>query len=322
MKAIQFETTGGPEVLRVVDVELEAPKPGEVQVRVHAAGVNFMDTLFRSGAYPCAPPSGIGVECAGLVAAVGEGVTGFSIGQRVACGTGGLGAYAEFYNVAASRLAAIPDEISFEVAAAVMMKGLTSDYLLNRAAKLTTGSSVLIHAAAGGVGSLACQWAKHLGATVIGVVGSSTKSEAARRFGCDHVVSLDVEDLRSRVTEITAGRGVDVVLDSVGKAVFDASIDSLGRYGRYVSYGHASGAIEPVDPNRLGANALWLTRTSVYTYTGTSEEHAAGAGRLFDVLQSGAVQAHIGEQFPLREAALAHRRLESRETTGSIILIP
>lgn len=322
--AIRFAHTGGPEVLHWEEVELPSPGPGDALVRHTAIGVNFIDVYHRTGLYPVPSlPSGIGMEAAGVVEGVGEGVTEVGVGDRVAYATAPIGAYATWRCVPAARLVRIPPGISDEEAAAMMLKGMTAQYLLRRTYRVQPGEQIVFYAAAGGVGSIACQWAKHLGAEVIGVVGSDEKAALARSFGCAHTIVYTRERVTDRVREITGGKGVPVVYDSVGKATFFDSLDCLAARGLMVSFGNASGLVPPFDIQQLAwRGSLYLTRPTLATYTATREELQAAAGELFDVVLSRAVRIHIGQRFALREAQAAHRALESRTTTGAIVLLP
>ncbi len=315
---------GGPEVLEVEQFEPTSPGPGEALVRQTAIGLNYIDTYFRTGLYP--PPAGLpfvpGNEAAGVVEAVGEGVSEVRVGDRVAYASG-PGSYTTHRIIPARLLVPLPDSVSDEQAAAMMLKGMTARYLLRQTYVVKPGDTVLIHAAAGGVGLIACQWAKHLGATVIGTVGSESKVALARDHGCDHVIVLGRDDLVGRVKEITNGRGVPVVYDGIGKDTFMSSLDCLQPRGLMVSFGNASGPVEPFNIGILAAKgSLYLTRPTLYTYTATREDLLACANELFDVVAKGAVRIEIHQRFPLREAAAAHRALESRATTGSTVLLP
>jgi NADPH2:quinone reductase len=320
---IRVHKTGGPEVLQFEQAEIGRPGPGQARLRQTAVGLNFIDVYFRSGLYP--PPSlpfTPGMEGAGVVEEVGDGVTDIAAGQRVAY-AGPIGAYAEERLVPADRLVPVPDGISDEQAAAMMLKGLTAHYLLRRTFRVQSGQTILFHAAAGGVGLIACQWAKHLGATVIGTVGSEQKAELARAHGCDHLIRYDQEDLVARVREITGGKGVPVVYDSVGQSTFQKSLDCLAPLGMMVSFGQSSGKVPPLDTGILAQKgSLYLTRPTLMTYVAARADLLAGAHELFDVVQSGAVRIEIHQRFALRDAAEAHRTLESRKTTGSSILLP
>ncbi len=322
VKAIRVHETGGPEKLIYEDVELPAPGAGEVRVKHTAIGLNFIDVYFRTGLYPTALPAIPGGEGAGIVVSVGDGVTGFKPGDRVAYAAG-PGSYAEERNVGAAVLLKLPDDISDETAAAMMLKGLTSQYLLRRTYKVQKGDTVLIHAAAGGVGLIACQWAKHLGATVIGTVGSKDKVDLAKAHGCDHVINYRDEDFVARVAEITGGKKCEVVYDGVGKATFPASLDCLKPFGMFVSFGNASG---PVDAFSLG---LLMQKGSLYATRPTLNTHAADrkvleemAAELFDVVRSGAVKIPVHARYKLADAAKAQIALEGRATTGATVLIP
>ncbi|WP_153132119.1 quinone oxidoreductase family protein [Dechloromonas hortensis] len=321
--AIRIHQTGGPDVLRWEEVELPAPAPGEATVRHHAVGLNFIDTYHRSGLYPLPLPAGLGLEGAGVIEAVGEGVSEVKVGDRVAYAGGPVGAYAEVRNIPAHRLLKLPDSITFETAAAMMLQGLTAAYLLRRTYRVQAGDSVLIHAAAGGVGLIACQWAKALGATVIGTVGSAAKGELARAHGCDHVINYSSENFTQRVREITGGEGVPVVYDGVGKDTFMGSLDCLRPQGMMVSYGNASGPVPPVDLLLLSQKgSLFITRPTLMSYTAKREDLLALGAELFAVLASGQVKVEVNQRYALKDAAQAQRDLEARKTTGSTILLP
>ncbi len=320
---IRFERTGGPEVLQWVEADVPPPAAGEVRIRHAAVGLNFIDTYHRSGLYPVPLPSGLGQEAAGVIEALGEGVTGFAVGDRVAYVGGPLGAYSEVRNLAADLLVGLPDDLSFEQGAAMMMQGLTAQYLLRRTYRVQPGDTVLIHAAAGGVGLIACQWAKALGATVIGTVSSDAKAELARRHGCDHTIIYTRESVSARVREITDGEGVPVVYDSIGKDTFMDSLACLRPLGMMVTFGNASGpvpAFEPALLSRMGS--LFLTRPTLFHYTARRRDLLEMAGELFAVVASGQVRLSINQRYPLKDAAIAHRELEARRTTGSSVLIP
>lgn len=320
--AIRFHQTGGPEVLRWEEVAVGDPAPGEARVRHEAIGLNFIDTYHRGGLYPLPLPSGLGREGAGVVEAVGDGVTDIKPGDRVAYGTGPLGAYSEVRCMPADRLHKLPDGIDFKTGAAMMLQGMTTAYLLLHTYPVQPGDKVLIHAAAGGVGLIACQWAKALGATVIGTVSSEAKAELARKHGCDHVILYTQEDVASRVREIT-GEGVAVVYDGVGKDTFMASLDSLRRRGMLVTFGNASGAVPPFDPLLLSRKgSLYVTRPVLDHYSTTRAELLVLGNALFDVVLSGKVKIEVNQTYALAEAAQAHRDLEARKTTGSTVLIP
>ncbi len=321
--AIRIHQTGGPDVLRWEEVELPAPAPGEATVRHHAVGLNFIDTYHRSGLYPLPLPAGLGLEGAGVIEAVGEGVSEVKVGDRVAYAGGPVGAYAEARNIPAHRLLKLPDSITFETAAAMMLQGLTAAYLLRRTYRVQAGDSVLIHAAAGGVGLIACQWAKALGATVIGTVGSAAKGELARAHGCDHVINYSSENFTQRVREITGGEGVPVVYDGVGKDTFMGSLDCLRPQGMMVSYGNASGPVPPVDLLLLSQKgSLFITRPTLMSYTAKREDLLALGAELFAVVASGQVKVEVNQRYALKDAAQAQRDLEARKTTGSTILLP
>ena len=323
-RAIRIHETGGAERLRWEEIEIAPPGSGEVLVRHTAVGVNYIDVYHRTGLYPVPGlPAVLGVEAAGVVEAIGPGVTTVETGELVAYAGGSLGAYAERARVPAERLVRLPASISDEQAAAMMLKGLTAQYLLRRTHRVQRGDTILFHAAAGGVGLIACQWAKHLGATVIGTVGSDAKAPLARANGCDHVIVYTREHFPERVRALTGGAGVTVVYDSVGQATFDDSLDCLAPLGLMVSFGNASGPVPPVNPAILAMKgSLFLTRPTLVTYTAKREDLVAAAEELFGVVASGAVRVTINHRYPLAEAAAAHRALEQRGTTGSIVLIP
>jgi NADPH2:quinone reductase len=304
------------------EVTLAAPGPGEALVRHHYVGVNFVDIYHRRGVYKLPLPTGLGSEAAGVVEAVGPGVTDFQPGDRVACGTGPVGAYAEARLVPVERLVHLPDDIDDRTAACIMLKGLTAQYLLLQTTQIGPGDTILLHAAAGGVGQIACQWAKHLGATVIGTVGSDEKAALARAHGCDHVIVYAREDFVERVREITGKRGVRVVYDGVGKDTFAGSLDCLQPRGLLVMFGQASGMVPPFDLGALSVKgSLYLTRPTLGTYAASPESLRRMASDLFGVIRSGAVRILPPQQFALREAGAAQTALESRATTGSIVLV-
>jgi NADPH:quinone reductase len=321
-KAIRFHLTGGPEVLRFEDVEPAPPGPGQVRMRNEAVAVNYRDILLRRGAHRVAAlPSGIGLESAGTIEAIGEGVSDLGVGDRVACVAGPDGAYAENRIVPASRVVRLPGGIAARTAAAMMIRGMTARYLLHETYPVKPGDTILVHAAAGGVGLIMCQWAKHLGATVIGTVGSAAKAEVARQHGCDHPI-VQGEDFVARVRALTGGRGVPVVYDSIGRTTFPGSLACLARRGILASFGEASGDPEPVAPRRLGAlGSLYVTHPSLGDYTATRAELTATANHLFDMVASGRIRIAISAEYPLREAARAHADMEARRTTGSIVLM-
>lgn len=321
--AIRFERTGGPEVLQWVEVEVPSPAAGEVRIRHEAVGLNFIDTYHRSGLYPVPLPSGIGQEAAGVIEALGSGVTGFAVGDRVAYVGGALGAYSDVRNVVADSLVKLPDALSCEQGAAMMMQGLTAQYLLRRTYRVQPGDTILIHAAAGGVGLIVCQWAKALGATVIGTVSSEAKAELARAHGCDHAIITPCDSVSARVREITGGEGVPVVYDSIGKDTFMDSLACLRPLGTMVTFGNASGPVPPFDPGLLARmGSLFLTRPTLFHYIARREDLLAMADELFAVVASGQVRLSINQRFPLKDAATAHRELEARRTTGSSVLLP
>jgi NADPH2:quinone reductase len=319
--AIRFAKTGGPEVLEWQEVAVGKPGPGQVRIRHTAVGLNYIDTYHRSGLYPLPLPSGLGSEAAGIVEEVGPGVDGLKPGDRVAYAGGPLGAYSEERIMPADRLVPIPAGITDQQAAAMMLKGMTAWYLIRRTHPVQRGETILIHAAAGGVGLIVCQWAKHLGATVIGTVGSDEKAELVKKNGCDHPIVYRREDFVAKVAELTAGRKLPVVYDSVGKDTFYKSLDCLAPLGLMVSFGQSSGAIGPVDIGILAAKgSLFLTRPTLNTYTAAREDLLTAARELFAVVESGAVKITINQTYPLREAAEAHRALEGRRTTGQTVL--
>jgi len=322
MKAFRFYEHGGPEVLRLEDVAIGEPQPGELRIRNTAVAVNFRDVLVRRGTHAVtAFPSGIGVESAGVVEAVGAGVNDFAVGQRVACVAGPDTAYAEARIIPAARAIVLPPAIDERTAAAMMIRGMTARYLLKETYRVQPGDTILIHAAAGGVGQIVCQWAKHLGATVIGTVGSDEKAAVARQHGCDHALVLGKDDIVERVRALTGGEGVPVVYDSIGKATFEDSLRCLRRRGILASFGEASGDPDPVPPRRLGQlGSLYVTHPSLGDYTATREALLETANDLFNVVMSGKIRIDIGMTYPFVEAPRAHADLESRRTTGSIVL--
>ena len=321
--AVKFYETGGADVLRYETVDIADPAAGEVRIRHTAIGLNFIDTYHRSGLYPVPLPSGLGLEAAGRVVAVGPDVNGFAEGDRVAYGTGPLGAYATEANRPAATLVRIPDAVEDSTAAAVMLKGMTAAYLLTMTRPIKNGDAILIHAAAGGTGLLMVQWAKHLGARVLGVVGSEEKAALAEAHGCDEVILRDRDDLVERVRLLTDGAGVPVVYDSVGRATFSASIDCLSSRGMLVSFGNASGPAPPVEPGLLAAKgSLYVTRPTLVHYTSTREELEALAGAALGLVADGVLQVQVQQQFGLSEIASAHRALESAETMGATVLEP
>ncbi|MBV9522427.1 MAG: quinone oxidoreductase [Alphaproteobacteria bacterium] len=317
--AIRMHKTGGPEVLAWEEVALGKPGPGEVRLRHTAVGLNYIDTYHRSGLYPLPLPTIIGSEGAGIVEEVGAGVTDLKPGDRVAY-AGALGAYAETRNAPADRLVAIPKGVSDQQAAAMMLKGMTAQYLIRRTYRVKSGDTILIHAAAGGVGLIVCQWAKHLGATVIGTVGSEEKATLAKQHGCDHPIIYTREDFVARVKELTQGKKVPVVYDSVGKDTFMKSLDCLAPLGLLASFGQSSGAVGPVDLGILAPKgSLYVTRPTMGTYVAKREDLLATANELFDVVAKGIVKIGINQTYALKDAARAHRDLQARKTTGSTV---
>jgi NADPH2:quinone reductase len=322
MKAFRLYQHGGPEVLRFEDVDVADPGPGQVRIRNKAVAVNYRDVLMRMGVHAIKSfPSGLGLESAGVIEAVGPEVTGFALGDRVAYAGMPEGSYAEMRVVPTARLIGLPDNIDERTAAAMMIRGMTARALLFDAYRVKPGDTILVHAAAGGVGLIMCQWAKHLGATVIGTVSSDEKAAVARAHGCDHTIVYTREDFAERVRALTGGEGVPVVYDSVGKATFEGSLRSLRRRGVMASFGEASGDPDPVPPRRLGAlGSIYLTHPSVSNYTVTRAELDATVNDLFAMVGSGKIKIEISRSYPLRDAPRAHADMESRQTTGSIVL--
>jgi NADPH2:quinone reductase len=322
-KAIQYAHTGGPEVLEVVDVEVGEPGPGEARVRNHAIGLNFIDVYFRNGLYPAPLPSGLGQEGAGVVEAVGPGVSHVKPGDRVAYAARPNGAYSELRVMPADVLVKLPDDIDFETGAAMLLQGLTVQYLFRRTYPLKAGDTILFHAAAGGVGLIACQWARAMGVNLIGTVGSNEKAELAKSHGAAHVINYNTEDVVQRVLEITKGAKVPVVYDSVGKDTFLRSLDCLQPLGLMVSFGNSSGAVPPLALSELASRgSLYITRPTLQTYAAKREDLEAMAADLFQMVRSGQVKIEIHQRFPLADAAQAHIALEARRTTGKTILLP
>ncbi|MBP0609068.1 MULTISPECIES: quinone oxidoreductase family protein [Burkholderia] len=322
-KAIRYDQPGGPDVMKWVDVDVGAPKAGEVRIRQHAVGLNYIDVYFRTGLYPQQLPGGLGMEAAGEVTAVGDGVTAFKAGDRVAYVGQPPGAYAQERVMPAERVVKLPDGISDDDAASVMLQGLTAHYLLRRTYPVKAGDTILIHAAAGGVGLLVCQWAKALGATVIGTVGSDEKAELAKAHGCDHPIVYTRENFTQRVKAITNGAGVPVVYDSIGKDTYVGSLDSLAPLGYFVSFGNASGPLPPIDSKEFSSRgSLFFTRPTLFSYIAKRADLDAAATELFDVILSGKVKTSINQRYPLAEVGRAHADLEARKTTGSTILVP
>ena len=321
--AIRIDRTGGPEVMQWVEVALGAPGPGEARVSHRACGLNYIDVYYRDGTYAQPMPGAIGLEGAGVVEAVGEGVTHVRPGDRVAYTGRPLGSYASERNMPAALLVKLPESVDFDTAAAIMLKGLTAEYLFHRSYALRGGETILFHAAAGGVGLIACQWAKSLGVTVIGTAGSDDKLQLAKANGCDHLINYRSENVVERVREITGGRGVPVVYDGVGKDTFKMSLDCLAKFGTMVSFGNASGVVPPFALTELASRgSLYVQRPTLFHYMEERADLEAMAAHLFDKVGSGQVKVSIGQRYALRDAAQAHADLEARRTTGSTVLIP
>lgn len=319
----RFSQTGGPEVIEWVDIELPPPGPGEVRMRNHAVGLNFIDTYHRRGIYPVALPSGLGLEAAGVVEAVGDGVTHLREGDRVCCFGPSMGAYSEARNVAAASLFSTPDDISDDVAAAALLKACTTEFLVERCAKVQAGWPVLVHAAAGGVGLLLVQWLKHVGATVIGTVSTKEKAKAALAAGADHIILYTQEPVAPKVRELTDGKGVRVTFDGIGMATWEASLDSTGRRGLVVNYGNADAPVGGVNLGILAQKgSLFNTRPTLFDYYADPLEREAGAARVWDLLRREILTVTIGQRYALKDAAQAHSDLENRKTTGSTVLVP
>lgn len=321
---IRIHETGGPEVMKWESQDVATPGAGEILLRQTAVGLNYIDIYFRTGAYPAPQlPFTPGLEGAGVVETVGEGVNDLSPGDRVGYAAQPVGAYAQSRLISAQHVVKLPDGIEERVAAAMMLKGMTVQYLLRSTVSLKAGDTVLFHAAAGGVGLIACQWAKHLGVTLIGTVGSEEKAELAKAHGCTHTILYNNENFVDRVKEITDGKGVDAVYDSVGKQTFDGSLDCLRRRGTLVLFGQSSGKVAPFDPASLAAKgSIYLTRPTLFHYIDAREDLVSCSSELFDVLLKGAVKADINQEYPLAEAQRAHEDLEARKTTGATVLIP
>lgn len=320
-RTIIIEKHGGPEALKLVDREVGDPGPGEIRIRHHAVGLNFIDVYQRTGLYPMTMPHALGMEAAGMVEAVGKGVTHLKEGDRAAYAAMPPGAYAEARVMPAAQVCPLPDAISYEDAAAMMLQGMTVEYLFHRVWPLEKGDSVLFHAAAGGVGLIACQWARSEGIELIGTAGTDAKCALAREHGAAHCINYRETDFVPEVKAITGGAGVDAVMDGVGKDTFDASLDCLKPLGMMISFGNASGPVEPVSLLTLAAKgSLKLTRTTLFTFLADHDRCQAMARHLFEKMQSGAVRANIGQRWPLEEIAEAHRALEARETTGSTVI--
>jgi NADPH2:quinone reductase len=323
MKAIRIETTGGPEVMKLVDVDVGKPKAGEIRVRQTVIGLNYIDTYHRSGLYPVALPSGIGLEAAGVVEELGEGVKGLKPGDRIAYGSGPIGAYAQVRIMPAARVIKLPRAISDETAAGMMLKGMTVRYLLRATYKVKRGETILLHAAAGGVGLILSQWARALGVKVIGTTSSDEKAAIARAHGCAHAINYTTENVVARVKELTGGKGVPVVYDGVGQATLMTSLDCLRPRGLLVSFGNASGPVKSLDLGLLSAKgSLYVTRPTLMTYTATDAELKETAADLIDMVKSGKVKIPVNQRYALAEAAQAHRDLEARKTTGTTVLVP
>jgi NADPH2:quinone reductase len=322
-KAIRITKNGGPEVMEYVDVDIGPPCPGQAQVRHEAIGLNFIDVYHRTGLYPQPMPAGLGLEGAGIVEAVGEGVTEVKVGDRVTYAGGLPGSYSQVRNMASARLLVLPDKIDFETAAAMTLQGLTVQYLFHRTSPLKAGDTILFHAAAGGIGLIASQWARVLGVNMIGTAGSDEKVALALDHGCSHVINYNKENFTERVRELTNGKGVSVVYDSIGRDTFIGSLDCLAPLGLMVSFGNASGPVPPVSLAELNKRgSLFLTRPSIAAYTSTREDLEAAANSLFGVVASGEVKIGINQRYPLSQVAQAHADLEARKTTGSTILLP
>ncbi|CAN5204665.1 quinone oxidoreductase [soil metagenome] len=322
-KAIRISTTGGPEVMEYLEVEVGEPGPGEVRISQAACGLNYIDVYFRNGSYPQSLPAGLGMEGAGVIEAVGPDVTHVKAGDRVAYAARPPGAYAEVRVMSAAMLVKLPDAISFETAAAMMLQGLTVQYLFRRTFPLRGGETILFHAAAGGVGLIACQWAKALGVTMIGTVGSDEKAALARSHGCTHTINYNKENFVDRVKEITGGKGVPVVYDSIGKDTFTGSLDCLAPLGMMVSFGSASGPVAPFGMNELASRgSLFVTRPTLFSYIAKREDLESMAADLFGMVESGKVKIEINQRYALKDVGQAHRDLESRKTTGSSVLLP
>ncbi|WP_316227232.1 quinone oxidoreductase [Bradyrhizobium sp. SZCCHNR1047] len=320
--AIRFHKTGGPEVLTWEQIEVGKPGPGEARIRHTAVGLNFIDIYNRSGLYPVQLPSGLGSEGAGVIEELGEGVTDLKVGDRVAYGSSPLGAYSEARLMPAALLLKLPDDIDDKTAAAMMLKGLTAQYLIRQTYRVKAGETILLHAAAGGVGLILSQWAKHLGATVIGTVSSDDKAQLARAHGCEHTIIYTREDFVARVGEITGGKKVPVVYDSVGKDTFLKSLDCLAPLGYAVLFGQSSGAVDPLNLGLLAQKgSLFVTRPTLFTYAAKRESLVAMANELFDVVKSGAVKIEVNQTYPLKDAARAHADLAARKTTGSTVFL-
>ena len=321
--AIRIERSGGPEVMHWTEVEVGDPGPGQARIRQTAVGLNFIDVYHRTGLYAMPTPHGLGLEASGVVEALGDGVEHLSVEDRVTYVRPPPGAYCEARLIDADALIRLPDDVSDEAAAAVMLKGMTAWYLLRRSYRVQPGDTILFHAAAGGVGLIACQWAKHLGATVIGTASTEAKAELAKAHGCDVVLSSIDDDIAARVRELTDGQGVPVSYDSVGKDTFFASLDALRTHGTLVSYGNASGPVEPFSLTELAnRGSLYVTRPTLFNFIATRPELEAAANELLELVSSGVIQVRVNQHYDLRDAARAHTDLEARKTTGSTVLVP
>ncbi len=320
VKAIRVHEHGGPEVMKWEDIDIGSPGDGEVRVRHNAVGLNYIDVYFRIGLYPAPLPHGIGMEGAGVIEEIGLGVSGFSVGDRVAYAGQPIGAYSEARIMPANNLIKMPDNIDDMTAAAMMLQGMTTEYLLQRTYLVKAGDTILFHAAAGGVGLFACQWAKHIGATVIGTVGSVEKAALAKSFGCDHTINYRDENFTDRVMEITNGAGVPVVYDSIGKDTFEGSLDCLQPRGLLVTYGNATGPVKDIDLGILAQKgSVYVTRPTLMTYNAKREDLEKSAAALVDLVSKGIIKVQINQTYPMSEAAQAHRDLEARKTTGSTV---
>lgn len=320
---IRVEKPGGPEVLVWEDTDIPIPKAGEILIRHEAIGLNFIDTYHRSGLYPIPTPSPLGMEAAGVIEAVGDGVAHFKVGDKVGYCWGSLGAYATHRVLPADMAVLLPDDISVEMAAAVLLKGCTAEYLIKRTYPVKSGDKVLFHAAAGGVGLIACQWLKALSATVIGTAGSEEKADKAKAYGCDHVINYQTQNFTNAVKDLTNGRGVDVVFDGVGRDSWEGSLNCLRPRGMMVSFGNASGPVTGVDLGILAQKgSLYVTRPTLMHYYATAHERRIGSQALFEQISNGIIQVQIGQRYALKDAARAHKDLEARKTIGSTLLIP
>ncbi len=323
MQSIEIKKTGGPEVLEIKNIKLEDPKDGEVQIKHSAIGLNYIDTYHRSGLYPLPLPSGIGLEAAGIIEKTGKNVGDFKVGDKVAYAAAPIGSYSSHRNYPVKSLVKVPDGIDLEVVATLMTKGLTTFYLLHKTYVVKSGQTILFHAAAGGVGQIFCQWAKSLGCSVIGTVGSDEKIDIAKKFGCDHVINYSKDDFQKKVMEITNEEGLPVVYDGVGKVTMEKSLGCLKMRGTFVSFGNASGKLDPLDVGKLIApKGLFLTRPSIAHYTATREELDEAANKLFEMVQQEKVKIDIFKKYSLNDVINAHRDLEARKIIGPAIIVP